>query len=74
MADQENTEICPEYSLDTHTTDTANTWIATVPNTTHENLNLKINSWPRFFLHIGKTGVRSFLDKQQNKNKFYDLA
>lgn len=25
IADQENTEICPEYSPDTYTTDTANT-------------------------------------------------
>lgn len=41
MAAQENPEICPEYSLDTHTTDTANTWIATVPNTIHENFELE---------------------------------
>lgn len=41
MTAQENTEICPEYSLDTHTTDTANTWLATVPNTTHENFELE---------------------------------
>ncbi|CAC5426099.1 unnamed protein product [Mytilus coruscus] len=82
LADQGNTEICPEYSFDTHTTVTANLCIATVPtvsNSTQENIELvEDKQFDQEFLHLDKTGVQSCFDKQQNKNtakqSYYDLA
>ncbi|CAG2237780.1 unnamed protein product [Mytilus edulis] len=82
LADQGSTEVCPEYSLETNTTETTNTCIATVPtvpDTTHENMELdEDKQFDEEFLHLDDTGVQNFLDKQQNKNtakkSFYDLA
>ncbi|VDI32538.1 Hypothetical predicted protein [Mytilus galloprovincialis] len=79
LADQGSTEVCPEYSLETNTTETTNTCIETVPNvptvsdTTHENMKLdEDEQFDEEFLHLDDT------DKQQNKNtakkSFYDLA
>ncbi|CAG2186385.1 unnamed protein product [Mytilus edulis] len=81
LADQGSTEVCPEYSLETNTTETTNTCIATVPtvpDTTHENMELEDKQFDEEFLHLDDNGVQNFLDKQQNKNtakkSFYDLA
>ena len=70
LADQGSTEVCHKYSLETNTNETTNTCIATVPtvpDTTHQNMELEDKNLTKK-LYILMNGVQNFLDKQQIKN------
>ncbi|CAC5384033.1 unnamed protein product [Mytilus coruscus] len=72
LADHGSTEICLEYSLDSdiHTTDTANTCTATVPNTTHENMELEDKYWGDVTLNTASDGTKYLeLNARQTKTR-----